>query len=110
MNRRCSMAIVLLGLAAFSGCKAEDKKPEATTTSASAGAVASAAQPPETPLDAVKKLALAPAGGPSAVDRQITQFQTSAKSNPGKSDFWVLLGRAWVRKARESSDPGFYLN
>ena len=27
-----------------------------------------------------------------------------------KPEVWVALGRAWLRKARESSDPGFYLN
>src|SRR6185437_14306524 len=27
-----------------------------------------------------------------------------------KMDFWITLGRAWVEKARNSGDPGFYLH
>jgi tetratricopeptide (TPR) repeat protein len=44
------------------------------------------------------------------VERQIEMLQRSAERSPNKAEFWVLLGRAWVRKAREASDPGFYVN
>lgn len=27
-----------------------------------------------------------------------------------KADLWVQLGRAWVKKARQSADPGYYLS
>jgi tetratricopeptide (TPR) repeat protein len=59
---------------------------------------------------ASKTLALAAANGTTPVDTLIGSLQGSAKRNPGKIDWWILLGRAWVRKARESSDPGYYLN
>ncbi len=109
-TRCCSIAVALLALTALAGCT-KDQPTSATTTSAPAASAAAATPAvPETPIDLAKKLALAKANSPSAVDRQITQFQTSLQANPGKADFWVLLGRAWVRKARESSDPGFYVN
>lgn len=46
----------------------------------------------------------------SSVDKAIDDAQTAVRLNFAKDDAWVLLGRAWVRKARESNDPGFYLN
>ncbi|MFO0679580.1 MAG: tetratricopeptide repeat protein [Polyangiaceae bacterium] len=57
-----------------------------------------------------RRLALSPAPGSAAVDTMIQTTQKSVERNPEKVDFWILLGRAWVRKARESADPGFYLN
>jgi tetratricopeptide (TPR) repeat protein len=32
------------------------------------------------------------------------------QSLPQNDDGWILLGQAWVRRARETSDPGFYLH
>jgi len=32
------------------------------------------------------------------------------RAHPQADDGFVLLGRAWVRRARESSDPGYYLH
>ena len=55
-------------------------------------------------------VALAPPPGTTNVDTIVLQLEESAKRQPKKADAWVLLGRAWVRKARESADPGFYLN
>jgi tetratricopeptide (TPR) repeat protein len=57
-----------------------------------------------------RALALAKLPGDAGVDRVISDLQRSAERNPAKVDYWILLGRAWVRKARESSDPGFYVN
>jgi tetratricopeptide (TPR) repeat protein len=37
-------------------------------------------------------------------------MQQSVQRNPKKLDAWIVLGREWVRKARRSADPGFYLN
>jgi tetratricopeptide (TPR) repeat protein len=56
-----------------------------------------------------RSLALADPGGDSAADREIRALARSAEQSQ-RVDAWVLLGRAWVRKARESVDPGFYLN
>src|SRR5690242_18169555 len=44
------------------------------------------------------------------VDALIRSLQASARRDPEKVDYWVGLGQAWVRKARERSDPSFYLN
>jgi tetratricopeptide (TPR) repeat protein len=32
------------------------------------------------------------------------------RNQPWSDDGWLMLGRAWVRRARESSDPGYYLH
>ncbi len=40
----------------------------------------------------------------------VTQSQAAARRQPQLAEAWITLGRAWVRKAREASDPGFYLN
>jgi len=57
-----------------------------------------------------RALALQKLSGDGPVERKIADLQRSAERNPNKVDFWVLLGRAWARKAREASDPGFYVN
>ncbi|UQA63702.1 tetratricopeptide repeat protein [Polyangium aurulentum] len=50
-----------------------------------------------------------PAGNP-LVDREIEALQKVADKAGDKADPWILLGRAWIKKARESADPGYYLN
>lgn len=65
------------------------------------------------PADAVaeeRRIALAPAGGARAVDTVLTRLQQGVRRQPAKLDGWILLGRAWVRKARETSEPGYYRN
>ena len=57
-----------------------------------------------------KSMALAPTHENAAVDHQIAAAQSAAKKNPQKVDLWITLGRAWVRKAREVEDPGYYLH
>ena len=57
-----------------------------------------------------KQMALAPTHENAAVDHQIAAAQSAAKKNPQKVDAWIALGRAWVRKAREAEDPGYYLH
>ncbi len=55
-----------------------------------------------------RALALQEPEGNTAVDRTIAELQRAATANPTKHDTWVLLGRAWVEKARLSGDPGHY--
>jgi len=57
-----------------------------------------------------KQMALAPTHENAAVDHVIAAAQSAAKKNPQKVDLWISLGRAWVRKARETEDPGYYLH
>lgn len=59
---------------------------------------------------AAKALALQPARGSAPVDALIAGLQRAAGQNRGKGELWVALGRSWIRKARETTDPGFYLN
>jgi tetratricopeptide (TPR) repeat protein len=77
------------------------------------------ATPPAAPSESAQRpakstshtLALQKSTGSAAVDREIDALQRAAeKATDKKVDPWILLGRAWIRKARESSDPGFYLN
>jgi tetratricopeptide (TPR) repeat protein len=57
-----------------------------------------------------RKLALAVTREDAPVDKVIAQLQGAARTQPTKLDWWIHLGHAWVRKARESADPGYYLN
>ncbi len=57
-----------------------------------------------------RRLALQPPNGSAPVDDVIANLERAAEKNPDKNALWVLLGRAWIRKARETTDPGFYLN
>jgi tetratricopeptide (TPR) repeat protein len=101
-------AVVLMTLVA--GCKArEDKSGSAV---APAALIAPAPPTAETRLARARSLALAKPGPPpgSEVDRAIENAQRALERNPRKSDWWIFLGRGWVRKARESSDPGYHLN
>lgn len=66
--------------------------------------------PPGRARSGPAELALAPIGGTSAIDRQIAQLQARAELQLDDADRWILLGRAFVQKARQSGDPGFYLN
>lgn len=103
-------------IALFAACTAlfacgEDAS--STGASASPGTTA----PPENQPAAIGKstshrrtLALADPGGQAAVDVIVRAEQARAtRTGDTSNDPWILLGRAWVRKARESADPGFYL-
>jgi tetratricopeptide (TPR) repeat protein len=58
----------------------------------------------------LRQLALQKIEGTSAIDRRLVDLQAAVTKNPNKADGWILLGRVWVQKARQSNDPGFYLN
>ncbi len=59
----------------------------------------------DSPLSIARRLALAKAAEPTAIDREITRLQSLTEKQKGRPEPWVELGRAWVRKAREASDP-----
>jgi tetratricopeptide (TPR) repeat protein len=77
---------------------------------AAGGADSAKARLHEKPATTTTDLALEPARGHTAVDFEITKLEGVARAQPRKLDAWVRLGQAWIRKARETSDPGFYLN
>lgn len=113
MMRSCRTVTLLATLATFSvlaGCS-EPKgsaKPEPTPVAESVTAKPSV--DPDAKLPANQRLALATVSGTSGADKAVTAAQGTVRQNFGKDESWILLGRAWVRKARESADPGFYLN
>jgi tetratricopeptide (TPR) repeat protein len=54
-------------------------------------------------------LAVMDPGGSSPVDLSIKELEKRVTDLPDKADGWIALGRVWVRKARESADPVYYL-
>lgn len=118
MLRVTRRALGLLSCAALCGTLGCDDRRGATGATPGA-APASAAAPTGSagervrgPLGAgaARQLALSDPGGSGRVDREIKAIQKQLGAAAHKVDLWILLGRAWVRKARESTDPGFYLN
>ena len=103
--RTSTFSCVLLAALAFMGCR-KAEPPPAEATHAAASKTASVAGKD----DADRVLALAETGGTAAVDTALAAMRGAAVKNPRKADLWIALGRAWIRKARESSDPGFYLH
>lgn len=73
-----------------------------------------AAPPPAPPkgprLDGLRQLALQTPPGAGPIDAHITELQALVQRQPDKHDAWILLGRAWIQKARQAADPGFYAN
>jgi tetratricopeptide (TPR) repeat protein len=55
-------------------------------------------------------LALMPTRENGAVDRQLSRLSALAQAHPRRLATFIELGRTWVWKAREASDPGYYLN
>lgn len=107
--RPANLALVAaLALGAF-GCSETKRAPSPAAEASPAAAPATTAEPEEA-LTPKQKLALARLPGVSGADKMVTEAQQAARRAPGKDDLWVALGQAWVRKARQSADPGFYLN
>ena len=57
-----------------------------------------------------RALALATTRGSAPIDVALAALRASAERQPDRVEPWILLGRAWVRKSREATDPGFYVN
>lgn len=58
----------------------------------------------------LERLALEDPGGAAQVDERIRELQALLRKQPEKLDGWILLGRAFVQKARQATEPGFYAN
>lgn len=113
MTRSClTVALVAaLSISAAAGCSDRSSaKTEPAAIGAAAAAPAAAAVDPDASLPANQRLALAAIGGATQSDKSVADAQKVVRENRAKDDLWIMLGRAWVRKARESADPGFYLN
>jgi tetratricopeptide (TPR) repeat protein len=57
-----------------------------------------------------RDICLADPNDGSPIGEAIAEHQSRARKLPGKADEWIRIGNGWVRKARRSADPGFYLN
>jgi tetratricopeptide (TPR) repeat protein len=77
-------------------------------------AACSQAQPPQPsqpgPLAQARALALQRPASGLAADGYVLEQQRKLDQLPKKHDLWILLGQAWIRMARETADPGYYLN
>jgi tetratricopeptide (TPR) repeat protein len=109
------IASILLGLGVFAaaacGCSQQAPSGESAPTDKAPERAAGVSPAKDaTPTTGPRALALSSSNGSAAIDSEILRLQQSLKKLPMKTDFWALLGRAWVRKARETNDPGFYLN
>jgi tetratricopeptide (TPR) repeat protein len=104
---------LLLGSVLTAACQGKPA-PGATgappTPSASSATQHDRASAGESPITTARRLALSKPGGNAVIDLEIARLQKDLDQKAQVSDAWVLLGRAWVRKARESNDPGYYLN
>ena len=57
-----------------------------------------------------RDICLADPNGSSSLDEAIRSLQTKAETLPIEPESWVLVGQGWVRKARLTADPGFFIN
>jgi tetratricopeptide (TPR) repeat protein len=114
MTRSCLTVALLAALSisapALVGCSDKSPKAEPAAATAPAAPAGGTAVEADASLPANQRLALAPSNGTTNADKGVTDAQKIVRENRAKDDLWILLGRAWVRKARESADPGFYLN
>jgi tetratricopeptide (TPR) repeat protein len=60
--------------------------------------------------DEAREICLSDVAGKASIDEAIRASQTRARALPTKPEGWVRVGWDWVRKARLSGDPGFYVN
>ncbi len=98
---------LLITLAMCAACSKEPAATVAQESSSSKQATSGGSGAGDSPG---AKLALQRTTGSSRTDRTIDLAQAAAKKNPDNAALWIKLGHGWIRKARESADPGFYLN
>jgi tetratricopeptide (TPR) repeat protein len=98
MPRRLIVTTCLL-LAACSACETTKDKAKESPIAESGVKV-----------EGLRKLALVNPEGTGPIDQKILKLEGMVTHDPAKVDNWILLGRAWVQKARQAADPGFYAN
>mgnify|MGYP002146189937 CR=1 FL=1 len=107
MNRRgIGPCLLLLGLSASAACHRDRGPLEPRAVSAPTVAAGASLGGTET----ARRLALLPARDATATDAVITAMQERVRKDPEKLEHLITLGQAWVRKAREAADPGYYQN
>lgn len=106
--RRHSLSLVLL--LALVGCRRLGATENHAPSTAAEGSSAAGVPMRESAIEARRRLALAPTKENTPVDRRIAALVKLATAHPRRADVFVELGRVWIRKARETSDPGYFLN
>jgi tetratricopeptide (TPR) repeat protein len=97
------LRLTLFCMTVLASCDAEAPAGPAPSTSVEAP---SSNAPASVPM----ALAMADPGGTTPVDTEVKHAQSWVLRMPRSTDKLVLLGRAWVKKARHSADPGYYLH
>lgn len=115
MITRSSSAVaifLLVGLFPALGC--HKSEPETSGSSGSSGSSGgtpeNSAKSDASPQKLARLLALQKPGGSTILDKEIEIYQKATEKNADSLDPWILLGRAWARKARRTKDPGYWLN
>jgi tetratricopeptide (TPR) repeat protein len=104
-DRMRPIAFVLACLFVAGGCRRATVQSEPDPTPK-----ASASAPlPVDGLKAARSLALSPVSGSTPIDALLTAREATAQKADAAPE-WIALGHLWVRKARESGDPGHLLN
>lgn len=96
MRRSLTLAAVFVLL----GCERAPQDPAATAPTRSTADAR--VDPPTLPT------ALGPVPGDGPTERALRDAQAAVRRNPGRGRPLLQLAQLYVRKARESSDPGFY--
>lgn len=107
LTAACALLLAACGQAS-SPAPSGSGAPPATAVAATSGSAAS--RKSGSRADTARTLALSDPGGSSAADDEVRAYQARVRKVPQHTDSWILLGRGWIRKARESADPGYYLN
>src|SRR5579859_4890942 len=97
-----SIAASLLTVVLLTGCGAHSTAPDRSSPSAEASSRPPASWP--NPL----AIALAPQEGSQKTDEEIRRLQNQVRQAKNQNPALEQLGWAFVTKARESFDPGYY--
>lgn len=100
---------MLFAMIVVIGCRKSEQEP-APAPAASVVPSANITKTDASPHQLALTLALQKPSGSTPLDKEIEILQKATEKNPDSMDPWILLGRAWARKARRTRDPGFWLN
>ena len=105
------LAVLALAIFLFCGCRTAGSERAAGEPARSASAAGSVAKVPDhLAPGAARALAFADPNDAEPVDHLIRAQQKQAKALETNTDHLIILGRFWIRKARETSQPRYYLN
>ena len=104
-----SMLVISLAVQSCSS-KPAPVSPARETAPASAALTPITPPPSKLTPSTARTLALSKPNGTALVDKLIERTEQLIERNPSNVEPWISLGTLWIRKARESTDPGYYLN